>query len=32
MLEQQINQEIKAAMLAKSEARLRGLRAIKAAI
>ena len=32
MLEQTINQEIKAAMLAKSEARLRGLRAIKAAI
>ncbi|WP_207422436.1 GatB/YqeY domain-containing protein [Desertivirga brevis] len=32
MLEQIINQEIKAAMLAKSEARLRGLRAIKAAI
>jgi hypothetical protein len=32
MLEQQINQEIKAAMLSKNEARLRGLRAIKAAI
>lgn len=32
MLEQTINQEIKSAMLAKSEARLRGLRAIKAAI
>ena len=32
MLEQTINQEIKAAMLAKNEARLRGLRAIKAAL
>jgi len=32
MLEQTINQEIKSAMLAKSEARLRGLRAIKAAL
>ncbi len=32
MLQQQIDQEIKAAMLAKNEARLRGLRAIKAAI
>src|SRR5688500_9252832 len=32
MLEQEINQEIKAAMLAKNEARLRGLRAIKAAL
>lgn len=32
MLEQDINQEIKAAMLAKHEARLRGLRAIKAAL
>ncbi|MBC7914251.1 MAG: GatB/YqeY domain-containing protein [Pyrinomonadaceae bacterium] len=32
MLEQQINQEIKAAMLSKDAARLRGLRAIKAAI
>ncbi|MBC8054452.1 MAG: GatB/YqeY domain-containing protein [Sphingobacteriaceae bacterium] len=32
MLEQEINTEIKAAMLAKQEARLRGLRAIKAAL
>lgn len=32
MLEQTINQEIKSAMLAKNEARLRGLRAIKAAL
>ncbi|WP_256012005.1 GatB/YqeY domain-containing protein [Desertivirga xinjiangensis] len=32
MLEQTINQEIKAAMLAKNDARLRGLRAIKAAL
>ena len=32
MLEQEINQEIKAAMLSKNEARLRGLRAIKAAL
>ncbi|RXF66996.1 GatB/YqeY domain-containing protein [Arcticibacter tournemirensis] len=32
MLQQKVDQEIKAAMLAKSEARLRGLRAIKAAI
>ncbi|MEJ6979187.1 GatB/YqeY domain-containing protein [Pedobacter sp. P351] len=32
MLEQEINKEIKAAMLSKNEARLRGLRAIKAAI
>jgi uncharacterized protein len=32
MLEQTINQEIKAAMLARNEARLRGLRAIKAAV
>ena len=32
MLEQEINQEIKTAMLSKNEARLRGLRAIKAAI
>lgn len=32
MLEQKINQEIKAAMLSKNEARLRGLRAIKAAL
>jgi uncharacterized protein len=32
MLEQQINQEIKTAMLAKNDARLRGLRAIKAAL
>lgn len=31
-LEQKINQDIKAAMLAKDNARLRGLRAIKAAI
>lgn len=31
-LEQQINQDIKAAMIAKDSARLRGLRAIKAAI
>lgn len=31
-LQQQIDQDIKAAMLAKQEARLRGLRAIKAAI
>lgn len=31
-LQQKIDQEIKAAMLAKQEARLRGLRAIKAAI
>jgi hypothetical protein len=32
MLEQEINQEIKAAMLAKNQVRLRGLRAIKAAL
>ena len=32
MLEQTINQEIKTAMLAKNDARLRGLRAIKAAL
>mgnify|MGYP003575578139 FL=1 len=32
MLEQEINKEIKSAMLAKNEARLRGLRAIKAAL
>ena len=32
MLEQTINQEIKTAMLAKNESRLRGLRAIKAAL
>ena len=32
MLEQEINQEIKTAMLSKNEARLRGLRAIKAAL
>ncbi|MFD2164481.1 GatB/YqeY domain-containing protein [Paradesertivirga mongoliensis] len=32
MLEQEINKEIKAAMLSKNEARLRGLRAIKAAL
>ena len=32
MLEQKINHEIKAAMLSKNEARLRGLRAIKAAL
>jgi len=32
MLEQEINQEIKAAMLSKNAARLRGLRAIKAAL
>lgn len=32
MLEQEINQEIKAAMLSKDAARLRGLRAIKAAL
>lgn len=32
MLEQEINQEIKAAMLSKNQARLRGLRAIKAAL
>jgi uncharacterized protein len=32
MLEQEINQQIKTAMLAKNEARLRGLRAIKAAL
>ncbi len=32
MLQQKIDQEIKAAMLSKNEARLRGLRAIKAAI
>ena len=32
MLEQEINKEIKAAMLSKNEAGLRGLRAIKAAI
>lgn len=32
MLEQTINQEIKSAMLAKNDARLRGLRAIKAAL
>lgn len=32
MLQQQIDQDIKAAMLAKDNARLRGLRAIKAAI
>ena len=32
MLEQKINQEIKAAMLSKNQARLRGLRAIKAAL
>lgn len=32
MLEQEINQEIKSAMLAKNAARLRGLRAIKAAL
>lgn len=32
MLEQTINQEIKTAMLAKDAARLRGLRAIKAAL
>jgi uncharacterized protein len=31
-LQQQIDQDIKAAMLAKDEARLRGLRAIKAAL
>src|SRR5690606_41935020 len=31
-LEQQINQDIKAAMIAKDNARLRGLRAVKAAI
>lgn len=31
-LEQQINQDIKAAMIAKDQAKLRGLRAIKAAI
>ena len=31
-LQQQIDQDIKAAMLAKEEARLRGLRAIKAAL
>lgn len=32
MLEQEVNKEIKAAMLSKNEARLRGLRAIKAAL
>ena len=32
MLQQQIDQEIKAAMLAKNNVRLRGLRAIKAAL
>lgn len=32
MLQQSIDQDIKAAMLSKNEARLRGLRAIKAAI
>jgi uncharacterized protein len=32
MLEQTINQEIKSAMLARNEVRLRGLRAIKAAL
>lgn len=32
MLQQKVDQEIKSAMLAKNEARLRGLRAIKAAI
>jgi hypothetical protein len=32
MLEQEINQEIKAAMLSKNQVRLRGLRAIKAAL
>lgn len=32
MLEQTINQEIKTAMLAKNDVRLRGLRAIKAAL
>ena len=32
MLEQTINQEIKTAMLAKNDARLRGLRAIEAAL
>ncbi len=32
MLEQKINQEIKSAMLAKDNARLQGLRAIKAAV
>ena len=31
-LEQKVNDQIKSAMLAKNEARLRGLRAIKAAI